>query len=88
MDDQKARAQAACDRGFAAMVEPTELVTLERLVLRHLDGGEAEAVRARLGDAELPEPGTRRAAELIEEVAYGPSAVEQGAFADRAARRG
>ena len=54
MDDQRARARAACDRGLAAMVEPHELMTLERLVCRYLDDGEAEAVRARLAAADLP----------------------------------
>ena len=62
MDDQRARARAACERGLAAMVEENELMTLERLVNRHLDDGEAEALRARLAAAELPEPGTLRAA--------------------------
>jgi hypothetical protein len=88
MDDQKARARAACDRGLATMADPNELMRLERLVLRHLDGGEAEAVRARLAEAELPEPGAGRAAALIEEVAHGPGTVERAAVADRAARHG
>jgi hypothetical protein len=88
MDDQRARARAACERGLAAMVEETELMTLERLVNRYLDDGEAEAVRARLLGAELPEPGTARAARLIEELAYGPKALERDPVADRAARRG
>ena len=70
------------------MVEETELMTLERLVNRHLDDGEAEALAARLAAAELPEPGTERAAALIEELAYGPQALERAHVADRAARRG
>ena len=86
-DDQKARARAACDRGLAAMQEPTELMTLERLVLRHLDAGEAEAVRARLAMAELPRTGTRRAAEIIEELDHGPDAMEHDRVSDRTARR-
>jgi hypothetical protein len=88
MDDQRARARAAVERGLAAMVEETELMTLERLVNRHLDDGEAEALGARLAAAELPEPGTERAAALIEELAYGPQALERPHVADRAARRG
>jgi hypothetical protein len=86
MDDQTARARAACDRGLAVMVEPTELMKLERLVLRHLEGGEAEALRARLAAAELPQPGTAHAARLIEEVAYGHVAVERDPVPDRTAR--
>ena len=86
-DDQAARAQAACDRGLAAMLEPTELMTLERLVARHLDAGEAEAVRARLAMAELPGTGTRRAAEIIEGLDHGPDAVEHDHIPDRSARR-
>ena len=62
-------------------------MTLERLVCRYLDDGEAEAVRARLAAAELPGPAPRRAAELIEETAYGPDAVEHDPVADRSARR-
>ncbi len=88
MDDQRARARAASERGLAAMVEETELMTLERLVNRYLDDGEGEAVRARLAAAELPETGTERAAALIEELAYGPEALERNPVADRARGRG
>ena len=84
-DDQAARARAACERGLAAMLEPRELMKLERLVVQHLDHGEAEAVRARLAVAELPPSGTRRAAELIEELAYGPEAMERDPVANRTA---
>jgi hypothetical protein len=87
MDDQRARARAACDRDLAAMVEPTELMTLERVVVRHLDG-EADALRARLAAAELAEPGTALAARLIEELTYGPEALERDPLPDRPARRG
>lgn len=85
MDDQHARARAAAERGLGALVEANELMTLERLVCRYLDDGDAEAVRARLAVAELPAPGARRAAELIEETAYGPDAVERDPVADRSA---
>ena len=88
MDDQRARARAARDRNLAAMVEASELMTLERLVNRHLDSGEAEAMRARLAAATLPEPGTAQAARLIEETAHGSEAVERDPVADRPARRG
>jgi hypothetical protein len=88
MDDQRARARAARDRGLAAMVEAHELMTLERLVIRHLDDGESEAVRARLAAAELPAPGTAAAARMIEELTYGSEAVERSRVPDRPARRG
>ncbi len=68
MDDQRARALAAVERGLAGLVEPTELVVLERLVERYLAGGEGEAVRARLAAATLPAPGNAAAARAIEEV--------------------
>lgn len=85
MDDQHARARAAAERGLGALVEPHELLTLERLVACYLDDGEAEAIRARLASASLPEPGARRAARLIEETAYGACAVERDPVADRPA---
>ena len=85
MDDQRARAAAACDRGLASMVAPHELMTLERLVCRYLDDGETEAIRARLAAADLPPPGTARAAALIEETAHGSDAVELDPAADRPA---
>ena len=87
MDDQRARARAASERGLATMLEPSELLKLERLIARYLDDGEAEALRTRLAAAQLPDPGTTRAAQLIEELAYGPEAVERDSFADRATRR-
>ena len=87
MDDQRARARAACDRGLAAIVESSELMKLERLIARYLDDGEAEVMRAKLAAIDLPELGIARAAQLIEEVAYGPQAVERGSAADRPARR-
>jgi hypothetical protein len=71
MDDQRRRAAAAVERGFAAMVEPTELVALDRLVERFLDRGEAEEFRARLAGAALPVPGVAEAARIVEEVAHG-----------------
>ncbi|HVL19531.1 MAG TPA: glycosyltransferase, partial [Amaricoccus sp.] len=85
MDDQRARARAACDRELASMAEANELMTLERLVCRYLDDGEAEALRARLAMAELPAPGTRRAAQIIEEAAFGPDALDLDPAADRPA---
>jgi hypothetical protein len=66
MDDQRARARAAVDRDLAVLVEPTDLVTLDRMVGRMLDG-EAEALRARLAGHVLPAPGTAAAARAIEE---------------------
>jgi Glycosyltransferase family 28 C-terminal domain len=86
LDDQRARARAACDRRLAAMLEANELMKLEGLIARYFDDGEAEAVRARLAAAELPEPGTVRAAQLIEEVVYGDP-VERTGVPDRSAGR-
>lgn len=85
MDDQRARACAACDRGLAAMVAPHELMALERLVCRFLDDGDAEAIRARLAAADLPPAGTARAAALIEETAHGSDALEHDPAQDRPA---
>jgi hypothetical protein len=65
MDDQRRRAQAAVDRDLADLVEPEEMQSLRRLVADHLDGGRGEELRARLGEASLPTPGTREAARLI-----------------------
>jgi len=85
MDDQRARARAACERGLAAMAEAHELMALERRVSLFLDEGEAEAVRARLAATDLPPPGTRRAAEIITEIAHGPDAIGLDPAADRPA---
>ena len=86
MDDQKARARAACERGLAAMVAPLELMKLERLIVQFLDNGEAEALRARLATAALPKPGSAQAARLIEEVTFGPKPVERDDLEDQSAR--
>ena len=86
MDDQQARARAASDRGLAATLEANELMKLERLIVRYLDDGEAETVRARLEAVDLPEPGTTRAARLIEEMSYGRETVERHPAADGPAR--
>ena len=47
---------------YDAMVEANELMTLERLVNRHLDSGEAEAMRA---EVERLSPGEAPAAPLL-----------------------
>jgi hypothetical protein len=69
MDDQRARARAAADRGVARLVEAHELATLDRTVTRMLDRGEAETLRAALDRLDLPAPGTQAAAACIAEVA-------------------
>ena len=69
------------------MLEPSELLKLDQLIARYLDDGEAEALRTRLAAAHLPNSGTTRAAQLIEELAYGPEAVERNPVADRTTRR-
>ena len=71
MDDQRARSEAARERELAGLVEPTELVRLERMILRYLDRGEVDMVAARLARLELPEPGNAAAAQRILEVHHG-----------------
>ena len=88
MDDQPARARAAGDRGLGVVVEAHELMTLEREVLRLLDGGGAEALRASLRAYDLPEPGNVRAAELIRETCDASQSLERDTVADRPAGRG
>ncbi len=68
MDDQRARARAASERGLASVVEPAELMRLDREITRYLARGEAEAAAAKLRRLDLPEPGNRAAARQIEEV--------------------
>jgi len=83
MDDQRARAAAAHDRGLAGFVEPHQLMTLERQIARHLDGGEAEAVRRRIAALDLPAPGNAAAARLITEVTDADAPLERASGADR-----
>lgn len=87
MDDQRARARAARERDLAGLVEPHELMALEREIARFLDGGEAEAVRQRLAALDLPEPGNAAAARLIEEVMHGCAALGDDPVANRATGR-
>lgn len=68
MDDQRARAIAAVDRGCASLVEPHEMLTLQQMITQHLDHGHAATVRANLAALSLPEPGNAQAARLIEEM--------------------
>ena len=86
MDDQRARARAAAERGLAAVVEAGQLMTLEREISRLLDG-ETEMAR-RLAALDLPAPGNAQAAALIEEVAIGHSTLDIGAWPDHRAGRG
>jgi UDP:flavonoid glycosyltransferase YjiC (YdhE family) len=67
LDDQERRARAASERGLAETVLSHELLRLERAITAFLDGGEGEAMRNRLRDHVLPEPGNRVAARLIED---------------------
>ncbi len=87
MDDQRARAAAAAERGLAALIEPNELMTLEREIARFL-AGEGAAVRERLAAFELPPPGNVQAAALIQEMVDGTEALDGRDVADRAAGRG
>lgn len=68
MDDQRARAMAAVERGCASIVEPHEMLTLQTLVRAHLDEGHDEIVRTNLAALTLPEPGNAHAARIIEEL--------------------
>jgi hypothetical protein len=83
MDDQRARALAAHERGLAGFVEPHQLMTLERQIARHLDGGEAETVRGRIAALDLPAPGNAAAAGLIAELTDADPPLERAAGADR-----
>ena len=86
MDDQRARARAASDRGLAAIVEPNQLMALDREIRRFLDEGEAEAdARADRGAATCRSRATREAARLIEEVTHGCPTLDRDAGADRRA---
>lgn len=67
MDDQRARAQAAADRGLACLVEPWELLKLTRTIDDCLDGLGRE-LKDTLSKQSLPEPGMQAAARHILEV--------------------
>ena len=69
MDDQRARALAARERGLAELVDPHQLMTLDRTITRMLDGGEADTIRARLTGIGLPSSGNAAAAECIHDLA-------------------
>lgn len=69
MDDQRARAVAAAERNLARLVDPHQLLTLDRTIVCMLDEGEAEAIRERLSRQELPEPGNAASAACIAELA-------------------
>ncbi|MGC1486740.1 MAG: glycosyltransferase [Albidovulum sp.] len=65
LDDQTRRARAAADRGLSICILENELLLLEREVTACLDGGKAALLQACLGTADLPPPGTKKAAQLI-----------------------
>ncbi|MGC3937224.1 glycosyltransferase [Roseobacter sp. EG26] len=67
LDDQERRARAAADRGLAALVAETDLLTLEREVFAFLEGDKVENLRKALGDEVLPALGNQAAATLIEQ---------------------
>ena len=87
MDDQRARARAASERDLASVVEPTELVRLERELARYLSRGETEAAAGRLAKIDLPEPGNRAAAREIEEVHDADAGIRGDDVAHHAALR-
>jgi len=70
MDDQRARAEAAADRGAAILVEPTQMSSLEREINLCLDDSKATEIRSVLAKLELPETGNASAAQLIQEIVH------------------
>lgn len=70
MDDQRARAEAAADRGAAILVEPTQMSSLEREITLCLDDSKATEIRSVLAKLELPETGNASAAQLIQEFVH------------------
>ncbi len=67
MDDQRARGNAAVQRGLAELVEPWEPLKLTNSIDEFL-AGRAETVRETLAQFELPETGSAAAARIIEEI--------------------
>ena len=67
MDDQRARARAASDRGLALLVEPWETLRLTRVIDECFEGRAGE-LRDRLRRVNLPAIGNTAAARVIEEV--------------------
>ncbi len=67
LDDQERRAQAAFERGLAGLVDPLDLLTLEREVSAYLDGDKVTQMRAALREAALPEPGNAASALILEQ---------------------
>ena len=68
LDDQKLRAETAEKLGLAAMVPASKLSQLDREVRRFANGDQPKQIRAALQAFALPEPGNRRAAELLGEM--------------------
>lgn len=68
LDDQAARAEAAEKEGLAAHVPAIKLSQLDREVRRFLDEDKATEIRQALEKHQFPDPGNKRAAELIQEV--------------------
>ena len=67
MDDQRARAISAAERGVALLTEPWEILRLTQLIDECLEGRQTE-LRSALDRLNLPEPGGAAAARAIEEV--------------------
>lgn len=70
MDDQRARAEAAADRGAAILIEPTQMSSLNHEITMCLDDSKADEIRKAIADLELPETGNTAAAHYIEEIAH------------------
>jgi hypothetical protein len=88
MDDQRARALAAHERGLAGFLEPHQLMTLQREITRLLDDAARAAVRRRLEALDLPAPGNARAARLVSELTDADAPLERPARPHRARRGG
>jgi UDP:flavonoid glycosyltransferase YjiC (YdhE family) len=67
MDDQRARGKAAADRELALLIEPWELLSLTHAIDDCL-GERGPKLREKLRSLNLPEPGSRAAAQQILEV--------------------
>ena len=67
MDDQRARAISAAERQLAVFVEPWDILSLTQKIDQALEG-QALELKERLRNVNLPNPGTKAAAQHILEV--------------------
>lgn len=69
MDDQRARAESAAERGAAILIEPTQMSSLDREIDLCLNDSKVDDIRNILANLELPETGSAETARYIEEIA-------------------